>query len=132
MKFKLLIIFSCIAMFFIPSICSGDIGGDISFKYEIYQQNPGQLWNVNIYYTINEKWKIGFTEITGTNGYGTYFGVIPGFIPTEQLYEIYTIYNIDINTSIKISQWCLHGVDNGLYYDFKSGNGIYIQGEYKF
>lgn len=133
MKLKLLfIIITLILLSLNCSICFANISGDISFKYEIEKQNPGQLWNVNIYYNINNKYKVGFSEITGTNGYTTYFGIVPGFIPVQQLYEIYIIYNVNTNTNIKISQWCLHGVNNGLYHDFKLGNGIYIQGEYKF
>jgi hypothetical protein len=111
------------------------IHGVVSFKYELGDTCPGQAWLIDVHYNIFSWIGIGASETTFTSGYFKYFDSVPVYQPEGQLYEMYLVGYIGDNVEIKVSQWCLHPVYNndvmGVV-DGIQGQGLYIQGTYKF
>jgi hypothetical protein len=106
--------------------------GDLSFKYELAEFFPGQSWEIDIYYRLTPWFKIGLSEMTFTNSYVTYFDIVPGFIPNNQLYEAYAVFNLG-QMEIKLSQWCNHPVYSGdLDILGSPAAGFYVAGSYSF
>ena len=110
------------------------IHGEVAFKYDLADYNPGQTWKIDLYYSFKKlNWlDIGVSEVTNTNGYNTYFDFIPAFIPYSQLYEVYIRIKPIDNITIKLSQWCLHPVYSGVEINNNVKQGLYIEGEYRF
>lgn len=109
------------------------IHGEVSFKYELDNQYPGESWKIDIYYTFNSLFSIGVLEITGTDGYIMYFNCVPGFIPDSQIYEFYLKFDLGNNITLKIAQWCNHPVwSNQNNMRTEIYEGVYFQASYKF
>jgi hypothetical protein len=108
------------------------IHGNLSCRYELADEFPGQIWTIDLHYRFNSLLSVGITEKTFTNGYDTYFKAIPAFYPNGQLYEFYIKTNIIDNLSLKLSQWCNHPVYYGKLDRTITPQGLYIEGKYEF
>ena len=109
------------------------IHGEVSFKYELTTGNyKYQSWVVDLHYTFVDWFAIGTTQTTFTNGFGTYFNSVPSYCPTNQLYDVYLQVNVLDNTTLKLSVWCNHAIENGLNTSEIEGQGMYLQGTYRF
>jgi hypothetical protein len=108
------------------------IHGELTFKYELSEFFPGQSWEMDIYYRFASWLKLGMSETTFTNNYVTYFNIIPGYIPKNQLYEAYVVFDFG-QTEIKFSQWCIHSLYSGDPDAEGSGAaGFFVEGSYRF
>lgn len=106
------------------------IHGEVSGCYGL-TQGEAQVWLVDLYYSFNNWFSLGASQQTTTNGFGM-IGVVPSFIPTSQLYEIYIKFDLE-PIEVKISQWCKHPVWSSPKIDPSIANqGIYILMSYKF
>jgi hypothetical protein len=124
-----------LALFTVPVMGEEDIGihGAVGFKYELTDPSfRYQSWVMDLHYNFTDWFSVGTTQTTFTNGFGTYFNLIPSFAPTNQLYEFYLQFNVWENTALKLCTWCNHAVDNGTNLSEIQGNGMYLQGIYKF
>ena len=130
------LILSLIMLLLFTSPCmareSNGIHGEISCRYELADEFPGQIWTIDLHYRFNSWFSVGTTEKTFTNGYGTYFESIPSFYPNGQLYEFYIKTDITDNLSLKLSQWCNHPVYYGKLDRTIISKGLYIEGKYEF
>jgi hypothetical protein len=112
-------------------ICLGDelgMHGKIGFTYELMPYSPGQTWFVDIYYNFTNWLTIGAKQTTYTSGFYQI-----GFIPTNQLYEIYLKIDIGKNCNVQICQWCDHPVYNGFTETSNTvPEGLYVKGTFSF
>lgn len=129
----LIILFNITLIIFsiqIPVSASIEVHGEVSFKYDL--EGQGELWTIDLNNEVKEDWILGTKLITSTDGYGTCFNIIPAFIPTSQLYEVYITYKVTDQLSFTVSQWCNHPVYSGNLIDKEVSQGIYFEGKFKF
>ena len=132
---RILILAMILMVLFAAPVMGEELGmhGEVSFKYELTTGNyKYQSWVMDLHYTFVNWFAIGATQTTFTNGFGTYFNSIPSYSPTNQLYDVYLQVNVLDNTTLKLSVWCNHAIVNGLNTSEIEGQGMYLQGTYKF
>ncbi|HBF39759.1 MAG TPA: hypothetical protein DDW50_20905 [Firmicutes bacterium] len=129
---NLIVFLTCLVVMPVSAMEKSGIHGFTSFRYELADDFPGQVWTMDLHYRFIDWLAIGATEKTFTNGYNTYFSSVPAFYPNGQLYEVYLQFNIGDNVSVKLSQWCNHPVYSGTLNRTSVPSGVYIEGKYEF